>query len=171
MGLVKYRRYFWMVNHAYKNTVMLGSLTDSQMEDLLKQQVTGRIACYADGETYIVPVNYVYRAPYIYSHTRKGKKIEMMRRNPKVCFGVDNIQNVFRWKSVLAWGEFEEISDIQEKERVMQALIHRIMPFANNPSDHPSHGIAERDSDIGASVEIVVYKIRIDRMTGRFEQN
>jgi len=150
---------------------MLGKLTEAQIDDLLKQQVTGRVACHTDGETYIVPVNYVYRAPYIYSHAGKGKKIDMMRKNPKICFEVDEIKSIFNWKSVVAWGEFEEVTDMDEKERLMQGLIHRIMPFSNNPGDHPSHGITERDSDIGETVEIIVYKIRLDRMTGRFEQS
>jgi nitroimidazol reductase NimA-like FMN-containing flavoprotein (pyridoxamine 5'-phosphate oxidase superfamily) len=150
---------------------MLGALTDLQIESLLKQQVTGRIACHADGTTYIVPINYVYSAPYIYSHSANGKKIEMMRKNPGVCFEVDDIQSIFSWKSVVAWGYFEEITDIDEKARLMQGLIHRIMPLASHPADHPSHGITENDSDIGDKIELIVYKINLHKKTGRFESN
>ncbi len=53
----------------------------------------------------------------------------------------------------------------------MQSLIHRIMPLANNPGDHPSHGITEKDSDIGDKLELIVYKIKLHQITGRFENS
>jgi len=148
---------------------MLGELNQLQIEALLQQQVTGRIACHANGVTYIVPVNYVYDGSCIYGHSSKGKKIDMMRNNPEVCFEIDEIQTIFKWKSVIAWGTFEEVTDIGERQRIMQALIHRIMPLSENPKDHPSHGIIENDSDIGDEVELIVYKITLYKKTGRFE--
>ncbi|RZA01679.1 MAG: pyridoxamine 5'-phosphate oxidase family protein [Sphingobacteriaceae bacterium] len=148
---------------------MLGELNEVQIESLLKQQVIGRLACHADGTTYIVPINYVYDGANIYSHSAEGKKIEMMRKNPEVCFEVDEIENVFKWKSAIAWGRFEEITDLDEKQQAMQGIIHRIMPLANNPGDHPSHGITANDYDVGTSVELIVYKIVISQKTGRFE--
>ena len=151
------------------NIKMLGKLTKQQIEDLLRQQVYGRIACCADGDIYIVPVNYVYNGTHILGHSAKGKKIDMMRKNPKVCFEVDDIRSIFRWKSVIAWGKFEEITDIDEKERAMQAIVHKIMPLAENAPDHPSHGITEKESDVGTKVELIVYKITLGKKTGRYE--
>ena len=148
---------------------MLGQLNESQIENLLKEQVIGRIACQAQGEIYIVPVNYVYRNDYIYGHSAEGKKIRMMRENPNVCFEVDNIQTVFRWQSVIVNGTYEEIIDIEEKQQAMQGLIHRIMPLVTSPSGHPSHGITENEGDIGTVVELIVYRIRISEKSGRFE--
>jgi uncharacterized protein len=148
---------------------MLGKLNNEQIEYLLKQQVTGRIACCADGDIYIVPVNYVYDGSNVFGHSSMGKKIEMMRKNPEVCFQVDNIESIFRWQSVIAWGSFEEIKDIDEKQQAMQGLIHRIMPLVHNASDHPSHGITENESDVGTNVELIVYKIKLKEKTGRFE--
>ncbi len=150
---------------------MLGELNEVQIESLLKQQVIGRLACHADGITYIVPINYVYDGENIYSHSAEGKKIEMMRKNPEVCFEVDEIENVFKWKSAIVWGRFEEITDLDEKQQAMQGIIHRIMPFANNPTDHPSHGITANEYDIGTSVDLIVYKIVITKKTGRFEND
>jgi nitroimidazol reductase NimA-like FMN-containing flavoprotein (pyridoxamine 5'-phosphate oxidase superfamily) len=149
---------------------MLGEMTNEEIEGLLKEQVTGRIACGTDGNIYIVPINYVYNGADIYGHSAQGKKIDMMRKNPEVCFEVDDIQSIFRWKSVVAWGTFEEITDMDEKERVMQAIIHRIMPLSQNAPDHPSHGITEKDSDIGSKVELIIYKIKLSKKTGRYER-
>jgi nitroimidazol reductase NimA-like FMN-containing flavoprotein (pyridoxamine 5'-phosphate oxidase superfamily) len=150
---------------------MLGELSGIQIENLLNRQAIGRIACHAEGTTYIVPVNYVYDGTYIYGHSSIGKKIEMMRKNPEVCFETDDIKSVFRWQSVIAWGRFEEITDVKEQEQAMQRLIHRIMPLSENPANHPSHGITERDSDVGTKVELIVYRIKVSKKTGRFEQS
>jgi len=149
---------------------MLGELSKEQIEDLLKEQVTGRIACQAGGIPYIVPINYFYDGTHVYCHSSMGKKIEIMRQNPRVCFQVDDIVTLFRWRSVVALGKFEEITDMGEKERAMQGLIHRIMPFANNPKDHPSHAIAENESDIATRVELILFKINLVQKTGKFEK-
>jgi nitroimidazol reductase NimA-like FMN-containing flavoprotein (pyridoxamine 5'-phosphate oxidase superfamily) len=149
---------------------MLGKLNDTQIEKLLEEQVIGRIACQANEEIYLVPINYVYRDGCIYSHSGEGKKIRMMRENPKVCFEADDIRSVFQWQSVIAKGIYEEITDIDEKQQAMQGIIHRIMPLVTSPEGHPSHGITEKDSDVGTTVELIVYRIRLEEKTGRFEQ-
>ena len=148
---------------------MLGELSEKQVEDILKRQVTGRLGCCARDMVYVVPINYIYKDGTIYTHSGPGKKIEMMRENPNVCFEVDEIESIFRWKSVIAWGRFEEITDIDEKQQVMQGIIHRIMPLADQPANHPSHGITANEYDIGTTVELIVYKIKITKKTGKFE--
>lgn len=150
---------------------MLGKLNEQEVERLMKEQVVGRIACQSKGEIYLVPINYVYRDGCVYGHSGEGKKIRMMRENPKVCFEVDEIRSIFQWKSVIAKGTYEEISDVEEKQQAMQGIIHRIMPLVTKPDGHPSHGITEKDSDVGTSVELVVYRIRLEEVTGRFEQS
>jgi nitroimidazol reductase NimA-like FMN-containing flavoprotein (pyridoxamine 5'-phosphate oxidase superfamily) len=149
---------------------MLGELSKEQIENLLKRQVTGRIACTDHELPYIVPVNYVYKDNEIISHSSPGKKIEMMRKNPRVCFQVDEINSIFNWQSVVAWGRFEELTDIAEKECAMMALTHRIMPFAEKPSHHSSHGLTEHERDIGTKLDLILYKIVLVTKTGRFEQ-
>jgi len=149
---------------------MLGELSDVQIENLLKQQVIGRIACQENGLPYIVPINYFYDGTHIYCHSSLGKKIEIMRKHPNVCFEVDDIQSVFNWQSVIATGKFEEITDMEEKERAMQGLIHRIMPFADKPKDHPSHAIAENENDIATKIDLIIFKITLIKKTGRFER-
>ncbi len=154
-----------------KNRTMLGELTDQQMDELLKKQVTGRLGCHADGLTYVVPVNYTYDGKHIYAHSAEGMKVNLMRKNPEVCFEVDNIENIFKWESVILWGRFEEIEGVDEQQRVMQGIIHRLMPLAEKPDSHPSHGITANDSDIGTRIDLVIYRIVITKRTGRFERD
>lgn len=44
---------------------MLGELTQTQIEDLLRNEVIARIGCISDGRVYVVPVSYAYDGPYI----------------------------------------------------------------------------------------------------------
>lgn len=70
---------------------MLGQLTGEQIEHVLQSQITGRIGCCAGDDMYVVPVTYVYHQGHIYAHSKEGRKIQIMRRNPKVCFQVDAV--------------------------------------------------------------------------------
>jgi len=144
---------------------MLGELNKREIIEFLESKFIGRIGCHLDGETYIVPVNYVYHHNAVYAHSGEGKKIEMLRANPRVCFQVDEIDNMFKWKSVILWGTFEELKG-QERQQVMQGLIHRIMSTTDNPARDPSHGINPAFKD-----HLIVYRINIQEATGRFESH
>lgn len=149
---------------------MLGILTDTEIRDLLNGQLIGRIGCHADGSTYVVPVNYLFDGTDILAHSGNGLKIAMMRKNPEVCFEVDDIKSVVSWKSAVLQGTFQEIVDIRKKEEALQKLINRVVPFLA-PDSNPSHGITADEYSIGDTVELVIYKIVIKEMTGRFEKH
>ena len=68
---------------------MIGRLNDEQIDEVLRANVLGRIACTDGTKMYVVPINYVYDGKFIIAHSVAGMKIEMMRRNPEVCFEVD----------------------------------------------------------------------------------
>jgi nitroimidazol reductase NimA-like FMN-containing flavoprotein (pyridoxamine 5'-phosphate oxidase superfamily) len=149
---------------------MLGELNEAQIEDLLMSLPVGRIGCHTDGITYIVPVNYVYENNTIYTHSKKGMKIDIMRKNPVVCFQADAIEDLLNWESVIAWGKFEEIIDLHEKQDVMQMIINRVMPLMRGKAAQPSHGFTSNASDVGEDIELILYKISLNKKTGRFEK-
>jgi nitroimidazol reductase NimA-like FMN-containing flavoprotein (pyridoxamine 5'-phosphate oxidase superfamily) len=149
---------------------MLRELNDTQIEAFLKDQVIGRIGCHSTETMYIVPVNYVYDGSNIYCHSAKGMKIDMMRENPQVCFEVDNIKEITNWQSVIAWGKFEEITGLEEKQKVLQKLTDRIALFIMDDSVTREHGFVDEESDVGTIVELIIYKIIVSKKTGRFEK-
>ena len=104
---------------------MLGTLTLLQIEEVIKGQIVGRIGCHANGMTYVVPVSYAYDGDYIYVRTFEGLKLDMMRKNPKVCFQVDDTHDMANWQSVIASGEFEELTNETEKKAALKILIDR----------------------------------------------
>ena len=149
---------------------MLGTLNQKDIVNLLSSQVIGYLACSLNDESYLVPVNFVYKDNSIYAHSGPGKKLDMMRKNPNVCFAVSEIETVFRWKSVICRGRFQELTDPDERQQAMQLLIHRVMPLMQHAEDHASHGIAP-EKEIGVTIEPIVYKITILEKTGRFEHD
>lgn len=142
---------------------MLGDLNKKEIIDLLEDQVVGRLGCHANDETYIVPLNYVYQNDAIYAHSGAGKKIDMMRINPKVCFQIEELHDVFRWKSVIVWGTFEELKD-EERQQALQGIIIKIMQLRDKATLDPSHAIPAELQD-----NLIVYKINIKEATGKYE--
>jgi nitroimidazol reductase NimA-like FMN-containing flavoprotein (pyridoxamine 5'-phosphate oxidase superfamily) len=150
---------------------MLGALSDEQVDRLLRAEVVGRIACHAEGRTYVVPVTYVYDGSAIYGHTGEGMKIRMMRENPEVCFEVDRMENMANWQSVIAWGHFEELRGTAAAH-AMGLLMDRLLPLISSDTATPTHGLDPSDvhrADV-AGRHAVVYRIVIHEKTGRFEK-
>ena len=67
---------------------MLGTLSKQEAEELLYNNLTGRIGCYANGKVYVVPISYVFDGTSIIAHSREGMKIQFMRSHPDVCQSV-----------------------------------------------------------------------------------
>src|SRR5689334_23317934 len=99
---------------------MFGKLTPVEVEEILRHEYIGRLGCHADDVTYVVPISYAYDGVYIYGRTFDGMKVNMMRKNPKVCFQVDHMRNMANWQSVISWGEYEEINQVDERNHALQ---------------------------------------------------
>ena len=148
---------------------MLGDLTANQIETVLHREVVGRIGCHANNTTYIVPMTYAYDGQFVYGHTREGMKIDMMRKNPKVCFEVDVMENMSNWRSVIAWGSFEELKTPEEREKGMQQLIDRVMPLLTGETT-VSQAMTDGHGKYIDAMTGVVYRIKLTKKTGRYEK-
>ncbi|GAB4092541.1 pyridoxamine 5'-phosphate oxidase family protein [Flaviaesturariibacter terrae] len=148
---------------------MLGKLTLQEIESVLYAQLVGRIGCHADGETYVVPISYVYDGEYIICHTQEGKKIRMMRENPRVCFQLDDVTDLGHWKSVIVQGLFEEVTDADARNEAMRKLLERYLPLLTSSTMHlgehwPFH--PENFAEIGGQV----FRIQVRERSGRYER-
>ena len=151
---------------------MLGELTSGEIEQVLTSNILGRLGC-TDGETvYIVPVNYVYDGRYIIAHSTEGQKIIMMREKPEVCFLVDEMLNMRNWRSVIAWGKFEEVTDEVEKQKDMEMLWRKMLKLKVSETALPPHAFAKRPRERQAGyIKVVIWRIDLKKKTGRFERN
>jgi uncharacterized protein len=149
---------------------MLGSLSNTQIDHVLDSQVIGRIGCYADGKVYVVPVTYAYDGKYIYAHSKEGMKIKVMRKNPKVCFEVDAMDNMANWRSVILWGEYEELKDTTSQEKGMKILLDRLKPLVASETVYSSEHHSMRPQMVEKEVKAIVYRIKVLESSGRYEK-
>lgn len=149
---------------------MIGNLNANEIEDLLKEQVIGRIGCQSHDNVYVVPVSYAYDGNYIYVRSFEGKKIEMMRKNPKICFQADNMKDMANWQSVIAFGEFEEILDTTERKKALEVLVNRKLPLVSSETTHLGRIWPFQPEDLN-SIEGIIFRVLLKDKTGRFEKS
>ena len=149
---------------------MFGNLNEEEIEAVLHSQLLGRIGCHDDDITYIVPISYAYDGQNIYAHTYKGMKIDIMRKNPKVCFEVENMSNMANWKSVICWGEFEELNHEPDRHYALEKLQDRILPAFPSATTRLSSAWPFHSTDID-QIQGLVFRIQLTKKTGKFEND
>lgn len=148
---------------------MIKALDHQQIEQLLSRQFVGRIACYADNQLYLVPISYAYDGKYVYIHSSEGTKINIMRKNPEVCFEVDNITDMANWQSVIAWGRFEELKREEDRQKALRILLNRKLPLSSSITTHLGKTWPFSEDDLD-DITGIVYRIELTKKTGRAEQ-
>ena len=139
---------------------MMKALQEDEARALLTACRIGRLGCVDNGEPYVVPINFVFENDSIYSHSLPGRKIEVLRANPRACLQVDEIENDFNWRSVIAYGNFEEIRVPSDRRSILSKLLARF------PLLTPVESVMAQDA---SAPDSVVFRIRIDRITGMAE--
>lgn len=140
---------------------MTKPLSVEEAFELLSAGKIGRLGCVDNGEPYVVPINYVFADGFVYSHSLPGRKIEALRVNPRACLQVDVIESEFAWRSVIAYGNFEEVRVLSERREILSKLLARF------PRLTPVESVMVHDA---GPPETIVYRIRVDRLTGVAEE-
>ena len=157
-------------SHSEGTPTMIGQLTNPEIEQLLRSERVGRIGCWADGRGYVVPITYAFNDGDIYGHSAIGMKVRMMRANPHVCFEVDHIVSQSNWKSVIAWGTYEELQGDDALAGIERLLAH-LGPLVLGVADLPAQKVSAPLVTLAHAIlqQGVVYRIRLTERTGRFE--
>jgi nitroimidazol reductase NimA-like FMN-containing flavoprotein (pyridoxamine 5'-phosphate oxidase superfamily) len=141
--------------------LLIHELTPDECRAALSRVRLARLACSRHDQPYIVPVYVHLDGNHLYSFSTVGQKIDWMRSNPMVCVEVDDVRDPSHWTTVVALGWYEELTDSPEhrvaRDRARELLErHRDfwLPAAGKPTsgEHPVP---------------VLFRIRIDRLTGR----
>jgi nitroimidazol reductase NimA-like FMN-containing flavoprotein (pyridoxamine 5'-phosphate oxidase superfamily) len=133
------------------------TLSEDEGRALLSTRGIGRLGCVDNGEPYVVPINYVFDEGSVYSHSLPGRKIEALRAHRRACLQVDDIKSDFEWRSVIAFGNFEEIRAPSDRRSILGKLLARF------PLLTPVESVMTTDTSEPNSI---VFRIRIDRITG-----
>lgn len=149
---------------------MLGVLNEMQINNFLLSQAVGRIACTDGKKPYIVPVTYVYDGKNIIGQTNEGKKLNIMRNNPNLCFEVDAMSNMANWQSVIIDGTFSELKRAAAT-KARNYLFNHVWPYLTSATIHShEHGISLSGVDDNNRIKPVMFRIKIKEKTGRYEK-
>ena len=136
-------------------------LSDAEALEVIKAGRIGRLGCIDNDEPYVVPINYLVADGSIYSHSLPGRKISALRANARACLQVNHIQDDFHWRSVIAFGAFEEVTSEGERRSVLRELLERF------PKLTPVESQLARDAE---PPPVIVFRVRIDRVSGVAEE-
>ncbi len=140
--------------------VDIHQMDDAEISSLLRRVGYGHLGCTKENRPYVIPIHYVYDPPELYIYTTKGMKTDFISSNPEVCLQVEEVVDARNWKSAIATGPAELLSDSGEREQATK-LITLI-----NPSLTPAIGKTTlRTSTRENAVEI--YRIKVQTMSGR----
>lgn len=130
-------------------------LTQEEALALLIESRVGRLGCIYEGGPYVVPVNYVFDGADAYIHSLPGRKIEALRANPRACLQIDDIAHD-HWRSAIAFGSYEEVTDPAERGRALHLLLARY------PHLTPVESVPVHDGQSS----VIVFRIRVEEVTG-----
>lgn len=142
-------------------------ITDKQtIESILKEAHICRIAMCDEDLPYLVPMNFGYKDSCIYLHSAKGgKKIDILKRNPNICFEVESKVEIKVDEKPCKWG-MKYVSVIGSGKLVFVYEEHEKLAALNILMDKYTEAKTfEYQKESLSKVQIL--KIEIKEMTGK----
>jgi nitroimidazol reductase NimA-like FMN-containing flavoprotein (pyridoxamine 5'-phosphate oxidase superfamily) len=145
------------------------SVSLKEMEEILKKETMGFLGMSMNDAPYVVPLTYGYARGRILMHCAlKGKKLEHIRANPRVCFtvGTQSGKTVPHPQgvgcpadndSVICYGTARILENMDERLKALNDFNHCLNPEAE---DMPPEAISK----------CLALEIRISNMTGRLQR-
>ncbi len=138
----------------------------SVMEGILQEAIICRVAFCDGDEPYIVPMNFGYENNCLYFHCAPaGRKLEIIKKNPKACFEVDARAQLvpgdkpcswsMRYFSVIGVGVMSIQTTAAEKRHGLNVIMGKF----EGKSDYPFADSALKD--------LLILKLKIKSMTGK----
>jgi len=111
-------------------------IQEEGIRDVLKNALIMRIGMADNNSPYVVPVNFGYDENNLYFHSKmKGKKLEIMEKNPSVCFELDygvelmTADEACKWdtrfRSVVGYGTVKMLTNIADKTTGFDAIMKK----------------------------------------------
>jgi nitroimidazol reductase NimA-like FMN-containing flavoprotein (pyridoxamine 5'-phosphate oxidase superfamily) len=146
------------------------------IEAVIRRADVCRLGLSDDGQPYIVPVNFGYEDGVIFVHSApEGRKIDIIKRNPRVCFEVDVGHELVkaeaacdwtaRYESVIGFGKASIVEDDASKRRGLDVIMrHYAAEGAGSGAGAGDGAYAYKDA---ALRKMVIIRVDIESMTGK----
>jgi uncharacterized protein len=138
-------------------------LSEEECEAILSRNHVGRLAFARGNHVDIEPIHYVYHERWLYGRTSAGAKLEATGSEWwPVAFEVDEVEELFRWRSVVVHGGFyaidEQGADWEQAEwRRGVELLRGLIPETLTPDDPAPH-------------RRVLFRVAVQEVSGREAQ-
>jgi nitroimidazol reductase NimA-like FMN-containing flavoprotein (pyridoxamine 5'-phosphate oxidase superfamily) len=135
---------------------------------IMEEALVCRIALSDDGAPYVVPMNFGLGENCLYLHcATEGRKLDILRRNDRVCFEMDLLREIRQGQESCGWGaRYESVigfgrAVFVDKPAEKRAALDRIMEHygATVSFSHPDETLA-RTAVIRIDIESVTGKRR-----------
>ncbi|MBI9108206.1 MAG: pyridoxamine 5'-phosphate oxidase family protein [Spirochaetales bacterium] len=145
-------------------------ITDkSEIERIITVAEVARLAINREGGApYIVPMNFGYEGGTFYFHSAgAGLKLDLLKADPRVCIEVENLSTFKKdgkdspcdwgmdYKSIIATGRAEFITDFDEKAKALKAVIAKF-------ADEQAFPMSEK-----AVNAVTVFKVEAPRLSAK----
>jgi nitroimidazol reductase NimA-like FMN-containing flavoprotein (pyridoxamine 5'-phosphate oxidase superfamily) len=136
------------------------TLSRDECTAVLARNHVGRIACAVGSRVDIVPLNYVYHDGWLFGRTSPGSRLAAADGTwAPVAFEVDEVEELFRWRSVVVHGGLYTMADdgkaLHDEEwwRGVQ-LLRTLIPDTFSDGDP-------------VAFRMVVFRMAVQEVTGR----
>jgi nitroimidazol reductase NimA-like FMN-containing flavoprotein (pyridoxamine 5'-phosphate oxidase superfamily) len=143
-------------------------LSRPELEAIIRKCQTCNIAMVdPEGKPYVIPMNFGFDGEYVYFHgSATGKKVDILKNQADVCISFSTDHELryvdeevacswsMRYRSVIVYGKAEFVENADEKTGCLNIVM--------------SH-YTERKFEYNAPSirEVMVFKVKIDKMDGR----
>ena len=104
------------------------------IEDIILRSKVCKLAMCKGDQPYIVPLCFGFKDNTLYFHSApEGKKIDILRKNPKVCFEFEILTQVIKsaqackwgmkYRSVIGYGQADFITDKELKHQAFNIIM------------------------------------------------
>ncbi|MFD2552425.1 pyridoxamine 5'-phosphate oxidase family protein [Bizionia sediminis] len=147
---------------------MIRDLDVQERQQIVANNYIGNLSYIHNNKPYIVPITYFYdlKNKALIGYSAKGHKISAMRENKDVSVLVTEIDSVNNWKSVLAYGVYEELSGSQALAKLHQFSLG-VKDLIINKEHRKLDFINEFSSQINKYNLPIIFQINIYETTGK----
>lgn len=141
-------------------------ITDrAEIDSIIRRCQVCRLGLSDEGLPYVVPVSFGYDGASVYFHCAKdGRKIEILRRNNKVCVEFDTLEGMveaeqacgwtMRYQSVIGFGTAYFVADAADTEHALSVIMAQYSPRIYT---FPANAVSRT----------TVVRIQIESLTGK----
>ena len=137
----------------------------AEIEEIVRKSLVCRLGLAEENRPYIVPLIFGFKDRTLYFHSApEGKKIEILRKNSKVCFEFDLDHEVLvdekackwgiKYRSVIGFGKASFVEDLEEKRKGLDVIMQH---YSGRSFPYPEPAVENT----------VVIKVEIESMTGK----